>query len=243
MTILKLHHFDHYLQQYHDERHRVFDHQLSGVEANRRDLNLFSRFCHQTGCHDINGDAILTFIAWLKYDRDNSAGAINRKISSIRSYIKYLRFRQVDGADDLPVEYLSRARQPYTGPYQTLSAEEVKQLLSSIDCRSILGYRDYLLYSLLYRLGLRIGEALAINLEDIDMKKQIITIHGKGRRQRVLPLISDVAEMIQSWLLMRTKVFGAQEQNALFVSKKGNRLSARTAQENFTEDSRSGRPF
>ena len=116
MTILKLHHFDHYLPQYLDERHRVFNHQLSGVEANRRDLNLFSRFCHQTGCHDINGDVILTFIAWLKYERENSAGAINRKISSVRSYIKYLRFRQVDGADDLPVEYLSRARQPYTGP-------------------------------------------------------------------------------------------------------------------------------
>ncbi len=233
MTILTLHHFDQYLQQYLDERHQVFNHQLSGVDANRRDLNLFSRFCHQTGCNDIDGDAILSFIVWLKHDRANSAAAINRKISSIRSYIKYLRFRQVEGADQLPVEYLSRARQPYSGPYQTLSAEEVKQLLSSIDCYSILGYRDYLLYSLLYRLGLRIGEALAINLEDVDMQKQIVTIHGKGRRQRVLPLISDVAEMIQTWSLMRTNVFGAQEQNALFVSKKGNRLSARTAQENF----------
>jgi len=233
MTILTLHHFDQYLLQYLDERHQVFNHQLSGVEANRRDLSLFSGYCHEKNYDNIDGDAILTFIGWLKYDRANSAGAINRKISSVRSYIKYLRFRQVDGADDLPIEYLSRARQPYTGPYQTLSAEEVKQLLSSIDCCSILGYRDYLLYSLLYRLGLRIGEALAINLEDIDLKKQVITIHGKGRRQRVLPLISDIAEMMHSWLSMRTKVFGAQEQNALFVSKKGNRLSARTTQENF----------
>ncbi len=109
MARLQLYHFDQYLQQYLDERHQVFNHQLSGVEANRRDLSLFSRFCHQTGGHDISGDAILTFIAWLKYDRQNGAGAINRKISSVRSYIKYLRFRQVDGADDLPVEYLSRA--------------------------------------------------------------------------------------------------------------------------------------
>jgi len=243
VAILKLHYFDQYLDQYLNERHQVFNHQLSGVEANRRDLSLFSGYCHEKNYDNIDGDAILTFIGWLKYDRANSAGAINRKISSVRSYIKYLRFRQVDGADDLPVEYLSRARQPYTGPYQTLSAEEVKQLLSSIDCLSILGYRDYLLYSLLYRLGLRIGEALAINLEDIDMKKLIITIHGKGRRQRVLPLISDVAEMIQTWLLMRVKVFGAQEQNALFVSKKGNRLSVRTAQENFQKIVAQAGPF
>jgi len=107
----------------------------------------------------------------------------------------------------------------------------------------ILKLHHSLLYSLLYRLGLRIGEALAIDLEGIDMKKQIITIHGKGRRQRVLPLLSDVAEMIQSWLLMRTKVFGAQEQNALFVSKKGNRLSARTAQENLQKIVAQAGPF
>ncbi len=93
MTILKLHHFDHYLHQYHDERFRVFDHQLSGVEANRRDLNLFSLFCHQTGCHDISGDAILTFIAWLKYDRQNSAV----KISIWKS--KLLRFTAKDGVN------------------------------------------------------------------------------------------------------------------------------------------------
>jgi site-specific recombinase XerD len=243
LAILKLHHFDQYLGQYLNERHQVFNHQLSGVEANRRDLNLFSQFCHQSGCHDIDGDALLTFIGWLKNDRTNGAGAINRKISSVRSYIKYLRFRQVDGADQLPVEYLPRARQPYGAPYQTLLAEEVKQLLFSIDCCSILGYRDYLLYSLLYRLGLRIGEAIAINVEDIDMQKQIVTIHGKGRRQRVLPLISDVAEMIQSWLTIRTKVYGAQEQKALFVSKKGNRLSVRTAQENFQKIVSQAGPF
>jgi len=107
----------------------------------------------------------------------------------------------------------------------------------------ILKLHHSLLYSLLYRLGLRIGEALAIDLEGIDMKKQIITIHGKGRRQRVLPLLSDVAEMIQSWLLMRTKVFGAREQNALFVSKKGNRLFARTAQENLQKIVAQAGPF
>ena len=59
----------------------------------------------------------------------------------------------------------------------------------------------------------------------------------------MLPLLSDVAEMIQSWLLMRTKVFGAQEQNALFVSKKGNRLSARMAQENLQKIVAQAGPF
>ena len=45
-------------------------------------------------------------------------GAINRKISSIRSYIKYFRFRQIEGAEELPIENLGRAREPYRGPQE-----------------------------------------------------------------------------------------------------------------------------
>ena len=233
MSFLYVKHFDHYLEQYIEERHRLFNHQLSGVESNKRDLRLFSRFLHKRRHRSITGDVILTFIAWLRSERDNSAGAINRKISSLRSYIKYLRFRQVNGADDLPVEYLGRARQPYAGPIEALSLEEVKLLLGSIDRESILGYRDYVLFSLLYRLGLRIGEALSINIKDIDFEKDILTIHGKGRRKRILPLISDMSKLILTWLDLRPQLYGADVQDALFISKKGNRLAARTAQENF----------
>jgi len=232
MTLLSTDHFDRHIDQYLDERHKLFNHQFSGVQANRRDLNLFSTFLHEKRHTHVTGDVLLSFIAMLRTERQNCAGSINRKIASIRSYIKYLRFRQVAGAGDLPVEYLSRAREPYPGPIAALTVEEVERILACVDTQSTLGYRDYLLYSLLYRLGLRLGEALGINLEDIDLHNAVLTINGKGRRKRILPLVSDVEKTLRCWIDIRGRLLNADSHAALFLSKKGGRLSARTAQEN-----------
>lgn len=89
MTVLKVKYFEKYLEQYLDERHHLFCHQLSGVESNRRDLRLLHRFLAEKGYETISGGVILEFISYLRNDRGNGAGAINRKISSVRSYIKY----------------------------------------------------------------------------------------------------------------------------------------------------------
>ena len=233
MALVSIHHYDQYLDQYLEDRHQLFNHQLSGVEANKRDLALFSKFIHKSNLSHVNGDTILAFITWLRKERKNSAGSINRKIASIRCYIKYLRFRQVAGANELPVEYLARAREPYPGPVNALAPEEVKTLLNSIDRNSVFGFRDYLLYHLMYRLGLRIGEAVKINLEDIDLKTGILKVHGKGRRKRELPILSDINREIKQWLEIRERFYHAYQEPALFISKKGNRLAIRTAQENF----------
>jgi site-specific recombinase XerD len=233
MEFLDIRLYNQYLEQYLEDRHLLFNHQPSGVEANKRDLNLFARFIHENNIIHVNGDAILEFITWLRKERKNKAGSINRKIASIRCYIKYLRFRQVTGANDLPVEYLSRAREPYPGPVSALTPEEVKNLLNSIDRDSVFGFRDYLVYHLMYRLGLRIGEAMRINLEDIDLNQGVLTVHGKGRRQRALPLLPDIGKEISTWLEIRKVFYNAGQEQALFISKKGNRLAIRTAQENF----------
>jgi len=243
MTFLRVKNFDQHIEQYLDERHHYLDYCQTGLAAVKRDLNLFSRFLHKNRYRTIKGDTILLFIGWLKNERCNCAGAINRKISSIRCYIKHLRFRQVKGSFELPVEYLGRARQPYSGPPEALTPSEVQRLLGSIDRESILGYRDYVLFSLLYRLGLRIGEALAIDIEDIDFENEILLIHGKGRRKRKLPLISDMVILIRTWLALRPYLYEADSRRALFVSKKGNRLSIRTAQENFQKIVTKAGPF
>jgi len=231
-TTISANDYDAYIEDWLRMRIRTF-HQPSGVEANRRDVELFSRYLQEHTLSHITGEVLLEFISWLREMRKNGPGAINRKISSIRSYILHLRLRQVDGTEGFPIAYLPRARHPYSGPPQTLEPEEVRKILNSIDHRSILGFRDFLLYSMLYRLGLRLGEALGLNLDDIDLENHLITIQGKGRRQRKLPLVSDLPLLIEKWLYLRNKLWGAKTTQALFISKKGKHLSARTAQDNF----------
>lgn len=243
IATIGLNDFDNYQQDYHQLRLGLLDHQPSGVAANVRDLNLFSRYFHDNNQQDITGVSILGALTWFREERDNHAGAINRKESSLRSYLKYLKFNQISGTDRFPIENLPRAREPYNGPIEALEPEEVTRFLVGIDGNSVLGIRDLLLYTLLYRLGLRIGEAIAIDLHDIDFEKDILIIHGKGRRKRKLPLLPDLMELLDSWLSCRNRLFNADRLDALFVSKKGNRLSIRTAQDNMKKLVDKAEPF
>ncbi|KAF5433665.1 integrase/recombinase XerC [Candidatus Methanophagaceae archaeon] len=235
--------FDHFREDYRNLRLGIFNHQPSGVKGNKYDLNLFSNYFHEHNIQAITGVEILNSLAWLREDRGNHAGAINRKEASIRSYFRYLRFVQIEGADSFPIESMPRAREPYTGPVKALEPDEVSRLLGSIDKNSILGFRDFFLYSMLYRLGLRIGEAISINIKDIDFEKQILNIQGKGRRERKLPLLPDLMDILEKWLIYRTKLYDANQLDALFISKKGNRLSVRTAQDNFQKIVTKAGPF
>lgn len=233
MVSISLADFDKHREDYRNLRLGIFNHQPSGVQANERDLNLFSRFLHENQEDRITGEVILDFLVWLREDRDNQAGSINRKEASLRTYLKYLRFSQVEGADRFPIESLPRAREPYSGPVESLQPEEVAKLLDSFDRNSVLGFRDFLFFSLLYRLGLRIGEAFAIDIKDIDFEKKILHIHGKGRRQRKLPILPNLMDTIDTWLIYRSKLLNSGKLEALFISKKGKRLAIRTAQDNF----------
>ncbi len=235
--------FDAHREEYHKLRLTVLNHQPSGVKANERDLDLMSGYFHDHEVNEITGQGILDFILWLKEDRENGAGAINRKNSSLKSYCKYLRFIQVKGADNFPIESLARAREPYNGPINALEPEEVKRIFESIDKESVLGFRDNLFYNLLYRLGLRVGEAVNIDICDIDFDREILQVHGKGRRERKLPILPNLMALIEKWIILRQKLFGASKNCALFTSKKGNRLSVRTAQDNFKKIIDKAGPF
>ena len=88
---------------------------------------------------------------------------------TIKGHLRLLRFMQLDGAEQVPVRELPRINVPYRGPVQTLSAQEVRRLFEGIDRASANGSRDFVVYSLLYRLGLRVGEVHALDITDIDL--------------------------------------------------------------------------
>jgi site-specific recombinase XerD len=224
--------FCNFIEEYLYLRLRM-NHQLSSVIAARKDLKFFVRYCREHQIRSITGATIIAFMNWASECRGNGSASLNRKRASLCSYIRHLKLRQVSGATEFPLDFIPRARHPYSGPPTTLEPDEVDRLLHSIDRSSILGYRDFALYSMLYCLGLRLGEALAINIGDIDFEKQCIIIHGKGRRERTLPLTVEMIRLLKQWIKHRKNIFNSNNSNALFLSKKGNRLALRTAEDNF----------
>jgi len=78
--------FDCWMEKYHMLRVDVLNHQPSGVEANKRDLNLFSNYLHSQNIEMITGEETLKFIGWLRVERDNNAGSKSRDGFETRLY-------------------------------------------------------------------------------------------------------------------------------------------------------------
>jgi site-specific recombinase XerD len=224
--------FDRNIDDYLDLRLKM-NHQPSSVLAARKDLHVFSAYLQSKNIPSINGQTLLDFMSWLHTERKNCSGSINRKQSSIRMYIRHLALRGAQGANELPVAFLPRARDPYSGPVQTLEFEEVISILSAFNKDSVIDKRNFTLFSLIYALGLRLSEALGINLEDINVIKDLITIRGKGRKVRIIPLTDEVKNMLLDWIVMRKTILNSSSNHALFLSKKGKRLSPRMAEQAF----------
>ena len=222
-----------YLGHYLDTVLVSLRHQPSGITSIRQDLEIFLDYLRDGKIRRINMDKVLEFIPFLRDVRDNGDESINRKLSSVKNYLRYLGCKSDRGSAALPLDHMPRVITPYSGPLKALRPSEVLSIFEEIDRGTVLGVRDYLFFSLLYRLGLRIGEATAINCSDIDLEKNTIVIHGKGRRERTLPLIGNLPSLLQDWLLHRRQLKNSDSLEALFVSKKGNRLSQRVAQEKF----------
>jgi len=208
-------------------------HQQSSVESSRKDLNVFFTFCNEKSIKTIYGITLLNFFSWLRTQRKNGSGAINRKASTLKMFIRHLALLDVPGAKEMPLDFIPRAREPYAGPVKTLGFEEVKCLLHCIDTSSVIGYRDFTLFNLIYCLGLRLSEALNVDMKDIDWKQKTILIHGKGRKERLLPIVDPLLNILRRYHELRGDLLNAEINDAFFMSKKGNRLSLRTAEENF----------
>jgi integrase/recombinase XerD len=133
-------------------------------------------------------------------------------VCALRSFLRYLHVGglieaplvwAVPSVADLRDRTLPRGLEPAT----------VRKLLASCDRRTLVGRRDYAVVLLLSRLGLRAGEVAAIQLEDINWRRGLLFVSGKGGRHDELPLPVDVGEAIVSYLRRRPRC----ESRALFL--------------------------
>jgi site-specific recombinase XerD len=221
------------LERYAIDRQEIFNRAESGVKANIRDIKIFINYLELQKTNHIDGHVLIEFMAYLKNERNNKFGSINRKVSSIKEYFRYLNFREVEGAENVKVDLWKRALTGYRGPVTVLNFDEVQLILNANDKQSLLGFRDYTIFTLIYRLGLRIGEVRKISLDDINFHDESIQVFGKGRKTRILPLSSDLVILVKQWIQTRKLLLNADESKALFLSKKGNQISERVIQENF----------
>ena len=155
---------------------------------------------------------------------------VARKLATLRSLYKYLVRR--DQIEASPVAPIRTPKQDKRLP-KCLDIEQVEMLLASPDGTNLLGARDRAMLETIYSAGLRIGELVAIDTQDMDRFSQTLRIRGKGKKERIVPIGSKALTAIDAYLKLRTSAFGKLGQGPFFVNKFGERITTRSVRRIF----------
>jgi len=231
-AVSKQHFFNH-VQDFMDYRKTIYETSDQTIKSNHIDLRLFKDFVDMNQYQYIDGKAVMNFQYYLKQQRLNSGASMNRKLFTLRSYSKYLKLENIPYVETLPFYDVLKCRQGYNTQANALSKQQVKSVFNAIDRNTFLGVRDYAVYAMMYKLGLRVGEVHQLNLQDIDWDNNKLTVHGKGNKRRSLHLDDEMIAILTQWIAVRKYFLNHDISKALFISKKGDRLAIRTMEDNF----------
>lgn len=199
------------------------------IIAYQSDLNDFFKYSNLLKVKEINSKVILSYFEYLSKIKKLKDTTINRKIITIKQYFNYLEdfYKIKNPFIKLKFRFKKEKRLP-----KTLTINEIKLLLSTLkrqtfntsSFQQFEAYRDLALIDLLISTGIRIGEAVKITLNDINIVDKVILIHGKGRKERIIYLSSiDTYKNIKKWIKIRKSY--NKFSNMLFINRYGNPLS------------------
>ncbi len=208
---------------YQEVARQLSPHTLSNY---RRDLERFADYCRHKAIvdhHHVHNSDVRQWVALLH--RNGLAGAsLRRLLSSLRSFYKY---SNKQGGDHNPAIGVKAPRGEKRLP-KTLDVDSMQQFLS-IDGDDWLTVRDRAILELFYSSGLRLSELVDVDTDDIDLQNGLITVTGKGRKTRTLPVGSLAISALENWFNVRDD--GRPIDNATFVSARGTRLGQRAIQQ------------
>ena len=131
---------------------------------------------------DITYDDITGYLVLLN-ENDLASATISRKLSSLRSFYKYLYNNGI--INENPMKFVSSPKKEKKLP-RYLTIDELKQIFSVPNINTPLGQRDRLILEVLYSTGLRVSELVSLKLDDIDFDGKEIRVLGKGNKQRIV---------------------------------------------------------
>ena len=160
-------------------------------------------------------------------DKGAKASSINRKLSALRTFYKYLLKQGEITAD--PMRKISGPKKKKPLPV-FVKEKEMDRLLDDIDFgEGFEGHRDKLIIQLFYETGMRLAELVGLNDADVDFGAKVIKVTGKRNKQRIIPFGEELAKAMQDYLTERDQTIPTQ--SGAFVTKEnGERISRSSVQ-------------
>ena len=203
------------------------------VEAYGRDLAAFVTWAERLGLSspdDVQRTTIRRYLAFLA-TRGFARRTIARRASALRRYFGWAR--RVGAVTNDPTAGLSAPRGEARLP-RVLHPDELRSLLDESGPGGPDGARDLrdtALLELLYGSGLRVAEAAALDVDDLDLAQRRVRVWGKGSKQRLVPLSDPAADALRRWLAdgRRELATEASPAAAVFLNHRGRRMTPRDA--------------
>jgi site-specific recombinase XerD len=192
--------------------------------AYRSDLRSFAVWLDERrlAVDDVDARVLSDWVGELGRRRQRLAPTtISRRLAAVRSFIRFTL-----GPERVPDAVLSqrRSRRLPDAPKET----EIDELLELIDGDAPLALRNRALLELLYSAGLRSAEAIGLDLADVDFEREAVHVHGKGGKERVVPLGEEAAHRLARYLADARPKLARGAVDALFLSVRGRRLDTST---------------
>jgi site-specific recombinase XerD len=188
------------------------------------DLRSFAGWLERSGValDDVDARVLADYVAELGRGRERLAPAsIARRLASIRACLRF-----TFGPARVPEASLapSRSRRLPDAPKE----DEIAALLDLVEGDTPLALRNRALLELLYSGGLRSAEVVGLNLVDVDFEREAVHMHGKGGKERVVPLGEEAAHHVARYLGEARPQLANGANDALFLSARGRRLDTST---------------
>jgi len=202
------------------------------VSSYRQDLISFSGFIEGStsasfapGC--VKPTDIRKYLSNLQ-SRGLARRTMLRRLAALRSYYKFCIRRGL--CEDNPTDSLAPMKRDKRLP-RAMELDDVESLLATIDGDEPLKIRDRAIFELLYSSGLRLSELVGLNLRDYDSTGSTVRVMGKGSKERIAPVGGIAKLAIDRYLqVARHRFSGDKEQKAVFLSRRGGRITGRQIQ-------------
>lgn len=196
------------------------------VNAYEKDLNDFAQFLNvnfeQEDLLEVNYSQIRSWIVFL-IDKNLSAISVNRKISSLKAFYKFLlKSKQIDYSPLLKHKSLKTGKKVQI-PF---SEKEVKVVLTEGNFQdNFEGKRNKLIIDLFYATGMRRAELIELKMQNVDLFSNTVKVIGKRNKERIIPILPEISIQIRNYLEERSGIEAIQEEAMFFITKLGKKIN------------------